>query len=181
MPLVARGRILGAATFFYGMSGRRYGADDLVLAEELAGRAAVAIDNARLYRGQKEIAHTLQQSLLPPELPTIPGIELAACYLPAGEGIEVGGDFYDVFETLDHAWAVVLGDVTGKGPAAAALTALARYTVRAVAMDERQPSRILASLNDAILRQRPGERFITVALLRLEPSDYGAHLTLSSV
>ena len=125
-------------------SGRRFDEQDLELAQELARRCATAIDNARLYRERAYIARTLQQSLLPVELPEIPGIETAARFRPTGEGNEVGGDFYDVFETGDRGWTVVMGDVCGKGPDAAAVTALARYTLRAAAMRERLPSRSLA-------------------------------------
>ncbi len=180
IPLLARGRILGALSFLYAESGRRYVPADLLLAEEIAGRAALAIDNARLYRHQREIAHTLQQSLLPPELPRIPGMTLAACFRAAGEGIEVGGDFYDLFETSDHTWAVVIGDVNGKGPKAAAVTALARHTIQAVTLHISSPGEILAALNEALLRQCTGERFITVAYLRLELIPHGARLTLAS-
>src|SRR4029450_12060075 len=98
------------------------------------------------------IARTLQQSLLPIELPDIPGVEIAARFRPTGEGNEVGGDFYDVFET-GGGWNIVMGDVCGKGPDAAAVTALARYTLRAAATRERLPSRSLALLNEAMLRQ----------------------------
>ena len=114
-------------------SGRRFDDDDVLLAEDLARRAAVAVDNARLYSERAQIARTLQDSLLPPQLPTIPGVEVAARYVAAGEGIEVGGDFYDLFDLGTGDWSVVMGDVCGKGADAAALTALARYTLRATA------------------------------------------------
>ena len=94
-------------------------------------------------RERAYIARTLQESLLPVELPDIPGIEAAARFRPTGEGNEVGGDFYDLFETGNRGWTVVMGDVCGKGPDAAAVTALARYTLRAAAMRERLPSRSL--------------------------------------
>ena len=112
------------------------------------------------------IASTLQRSLLPPQLPEIPWLEVAAAYKPAGEGIEVGGDFYDMFETGRDDWGMVLGDVVGKGPKAAALTGLTRYTLRAAAMRSRRPSSILSVLNEAIVRQHPDE-FCTVAYCRL--------------
>jgi len=112
-----------------------------VFAEDLARRAGQAVDNARLYTEQRHIARTLQASLLPPELPSIGGVEVAAVYKAAGEGTEVGGDFYDVFETSRDEWAVVMGDVCGKGPEAAAVTGLARYTIRAAAMRERFAAR----------------------------------------
>ena len=128
-----------------GRSGRRFDEQDVELAQELARRCATAIDNARLYTERAYIARTLQQSLLPVELPDIPGIETAARFRPTGEGNEVGGDFYDLFETGGRGWTVVMGDVCGKGPDAAAVTALARYTLRAAAMRERLPSRSLGA------------------------------------
>ena len=114
------------------------------------------------------LARTLQQSLLPPDLPEVPGVELAARYHPAGTGVEVGGDFYDVFRVGRGTWGVVMGDVCGKGAAAASLTALVRYTLRAGAMQTNDPARVLASLNQAMFRQSsavedpPDERFATV-------------------
>ena len=161
-PMTARGRTLGAITFVSAELGRHYGDDDLLLAQELATRCGIAVDNARLYSERAHIARTLQQSLLPPELPQPPGLELAARFRAAGEGFEVGGDFYDVFDTGRSRWAAVIGDVCGKGPEAAAVTALARYTLRATAMTEDVPSRILATLNEAMLRQRDDRRFSTV-------------------
>ena len=101
---------------------------------------AAAIDNARLYAERAYIASTLQQSLLPAELPEIPGLETAARFRPTGEGNDVGGDFYDLFAAGGRGWSVVMGDVCGKGPDAAAVTALARYTLRAAAMRDRLPS-----------------------------------------
>jgi serine phosphatase RsbU (regulator of sigma subunit) len=118
------------------------------------------------------LARTLQQSLLPPDLPDVPGLELAARYHPAGGGLEVGGDFYDVFQTGRQAWAVVMGDVCGKGAEAARTTGLARYTLRAAAMQAKLPSEVLTVLNEALIRQRPEDadpdpRFITAAYARL--------------
>lgn len=111
------------------------------------------------------VARTLQSSLLPPELPAIPGFEIAARYRAAGQGNDVGGDFYDAFPTEDGKWAVVLGDVMGKGPRAAALTGLARHTLRAVTTTGRAPSDVLLRLNDAILRHDQSDtQFATVAL-----------------
>jgi PAS domain S-box-containing protein len=179
VPLRARGRALGTLTLVHAESGRHHGQEDLDLAEELARRAALAIDNARLYEDRSKVARTLQESLLPPELPTIPGVELAARFHAAGHGIEVGGDFYDVFDTGDQAWAVVMGDVCGRGVEAAALTGLARYTLRAAAMRDRRPSRILAMLNEAIIRQRSDYSFCTACYARLKPTPGGARLTVS--
>jgi len=149
------------------------------LAQELARRCATAIDNARLYTERSYIARTLQESLLPIELPDIPGVEAAARFRPTGEGNEVGGDFYDMFETGNRGWAVVMGDVCGKGPDAAAVTALARYTLRAAAMRERLPSRSLSVLNEALLRQRNDRRFCTVAYAYIERLDRGARVGIA--
>ena len=101
VPLSARGRTLGAMTYVWAESGRTYTSADLALAQTLAARVALVIDNARLYRDRDHIARTLQHSLLPPEPPTIDGLDLAARYRPAGEGIEAGGDFYDAFDIGD--------------------------------------------------------------------------------
>jgi PAS domain S-box-containing protein len=180
VPMVARGRGVGALTFASGPSGRRFDEQDLELAQELARRCATAIDNARLFSERAYIARTLQRSLLPAELPEIPGIEAAARFRPIGEGNEVGGDFYDLFETGGRGWTVVMGDVCGKGPDAAAVTALARYTLRAAAMRERLPSRSLRLLNEALLRQRDDRRFCTVAYAYLESHDGGVRIGVAS-
>jgi PAS domain S-box-containing protein len=180
VPMVARGRSVGALSFVSGPSGRRFDELDLELVEELARRCAIAIDNARLFSERAYIARTLQQSLLPAELPDIPNIEAAARFRPTGEGNEVGGDFYDLFESGGRGWTVVMGDVCGKGPDAAAVTALARYTLRAAAMRERLPSRALRLLNEALLRQRDDRRFCTVAYAYLETHPGGARVGVAS-
>jgi GAF domain-containing protein/anti-sigma regulatory factor (Ser/Thr protein kinase) len=138
------------------------------LVEGIAAQSAIAIENARLYDERTRTAQTLQRALLPPDLPDVPAIEVAARYRPAGRGTEVGGDFYDVFELDGGGWAIVVGDVCGKGPEAATTTALARYTLRAHAVGEHEPEALLRRLNQALLRQRaPG--FCTVALACLRP------------
>ena len=180
VPMTTRGRTVGALTWVNGRPGRRFDTQDVELAQELARRCATAIENARLYSDRAYIARTLQQSLLPVELPDIPGVETAARFRPTGEGNEVGGDFYDVFETGDRGWTVVMGDVCGKGPDAAAVTALARYTLRAAAMRQHLPSRCLSMLNEALLRQRDDRRFCTVAYAYIEPLERGARVGVSS-
>jgi PAS domain S-box-containing protein len=181
VPLIARGRPLGVISFVASDPGRRYGAEDLALAEELGRRAAIAVDNARLYSERAYIARALQESLLPPSLPEIPGVDVAARFRAAGQGNEVGGDFYDLFDTgHPQRWAVVMGDVCGKGAPAAAITALARYTLRAAAMQDHTPSEVLRALNDAMVRQRSGEQFCTVAFAHLERNGDGTRLTVSS-
>ena len=113
------------------------------------------------------LAETLQQSLLPPAPPQIPGLDVAAAYRPAGRGDEVGGDFYDVFESGEGDWVIVVGDVQGKGAAAAVVTALARYTLRATAIRLRQPARVLETLNQVLLRQDDGDNWCTVVYARV--------------
>jgi serine phosphatase RsbU (regulator of sigma subunit)/PAS domain-containing protein len=130
------------------------------------------------------LARTLQESLLPPDLPELPGVELAARYHAAGRGVEVGGDFYDVFQTGRATWAIVMGDVCGKGAEAARTTGLARYTLRAAAMQERSPSGVLGVLNEALIRQGPEigegtERFVTAAYAAVRPSPGRVRLILA--
>ena len=117
-PLAGRGRVFGALTLATAESGRHFSDDDLAVAEDLARRAALAIDNARLYGAEHDIAHALQQCLLPGSLTQPPGAEVAARYRPAGEGAEVGGDFYDAWQPGDM-YFLAIGDVAGHGPAAA--------------------------------------------------------------
>jgi PAS domain S-box-containing protein len=171
VPLLARGRTIGAITLVSSKPDRRYDREDLLLAEDLAYRCALAADNARLYRGRSEIARVLQRSLLPPHLPEIPGVEVGAEYLSVEEASEVGGDFYDLINTVEDGWICAIGDVRGKGVEAASVTALARYTIRAVTLKNDKPSEVLAALNEAMLRQLPEDRFCTAACIRLEPQD----------
>ena len=137
-------------TYVWAESGRTYTSADFALAQTLAARIALVIDNARLYRDRDHIARTLQHSLLPPDPPTIEGLDLAASYRPAGEGVEAGGDFYDAFDIGEGDWTVALGDVVGKGPDAAALMGMVRHTIRAAAIRERAPARVLATVNAAL-------------------------------
>src|SRR3954454_19973049 len=164
VPLTARGRTLGAMTLATDGSGRTFDADDLALAEELGRRCALAVDNARLYGERSHVARTLQRSLVPARLPHVPGFEVAARFHAVGEDAEVGGDFLDGFENHDGAWGAVIAAVSAKGADAAAVTALARYTVRAVAVHGRRASAVLRELNDAMLRHDLDERFCTALL-----------------
>jgi PAS domain S-box-containing protein len=166
-PLRARGRTLGAITFVAAESHRSFTRDDVDLVEELARRAGLSVDNARLYTERSAIAHTLQAELLPSRLPDIPGVRVAVRYRAAGELNEVGGDFYDVFELPAGGWAFEIGDVSGKGAEAAAVTALARHTVRTASIQPASPKDLLETLNDALLVQRAGSEFCTVCLARL--------------
>jgi serine phosphatase RsbU (regulator of sigma subunit) len=172
VPLIVRRQRIGVLIFSRSPGSRPYDAADVTLAEELARRAAAAVNNARVFTHTSDVAHTLQQRLLPPRLPRIPGVELAAQYQPAGEHLEVGGDFYDAFPLGDNRWGLLIGDVAGKGPAAAATTAVVRYTARAAA---RFGSRlgVANAVNDALLEIEDSEEFCTMtyAELRLGPGS----------
>jgi PAS domain S-box-containing protein len=141
----------------------------VVVVRDVTARRRAEAERERLYAERDHVARTLQRSLLPRELPEIPGVEVAARYLAAGAGNEVGGDFYDCFATGAGDWALVIGDVCGKGAEAAALTALARYTVRAAALQTRSPSAVLGQLNAALLRDGLDFRFCTVLYVSLTP------------
>ena len=180
VPMVARGRTLGAVSFLIASPRPAFDERSLSLAQDLAARMAIALDNARLYGERSEIARALQASLLPPALPEVAGMDVAARFRAAGEGVEVGGDFYDLFDIQDGCWGVVMGDVCGKGPRAAAVTALARYTLRAAAMRDSSPTAALATLNEAMVRQRDDDEFCTVAFARLEPREGAARVWVAS-
>jgi PAS domain S-box-containing protein len=179
VPMVARGRTLGAISLVAAESGRSYDESDLALAEELARRAAMAVDNARLYTELSSIADTLQAELLPTEIPHIPGIDVAVRYRAAGELNRVGGDFYDVFGRGPNEWAIVIGDVSGKGAPAAAVTALARYTLRTATVNAPTPSVALDSLNEALLERRRDQEFCSVALAFVTLRGDGLDVKLS--
>ena len=161
VPLVARGRAVGVLSLGWREAGRRPARDEWSLVEALAQRIALAVEGALQYRERAHVAQTLQASLLPAALPDDPGRRAGREYVAAGGGMDVGGDFYDVFALDDGAWILVIGDVLGKGAEAAAVTALARYTVRAVAGRSPSPASDPAALNDEMLRQRnPDRRFV---------------------
>ena len=183
VPLAARGLPLGAITLASAESGHRFDAEDVSFAEQLGRRAGLALHNARLYEQQRRIADALQSALLPAELPSVPGVQLAARYLAQAEGAEVGGDVYDVFaDEADGSWSVVLADVCGKGPTAAALTALIRHTLRAEAGHGLAPVDALRRLNGAIQRQADlvEAQFATVVYGKLRVDERGATLSLAS-
>lgn len=168
LPLVARGRTLGVLTLIATRPGHRYDREMVVLVEDLATRSALAIDNARLFSSLNSAARSLQAALLPPTLPVISGLELGARYRVAEGELAVGGDFYDVIECDDRRWGVVVGDVCGRGPDAAAITGLMRHSVRAAVVRESLPSRVLELTNEAVLDQIEDSRFCTAAYLRIE-------------
>jgi serine phosphatase RsbU (regulator of sigma subunit) len=166
-PLLVGSRAIGVLEV-----GRRrarpYDTEDLALLQLAADRTALAIDHARIFERERHIATTLQRSLLPARLPEIPGVELETRFLPAGAGQEIGGDFYDVIPLDRDRWLLVVGDVCGKGPEAAALTAMVRYTLRAEAAHEPRPGELLGLLNDAMIAQRADLMFCTLVCARFE-------------
>jgi serine phosphatase RsbU (regulator of sigma subunit) len=178
-PLSAHGRILGTMTFVSCRPERRYDATDLSLALDIARPAAVRIDNARLFHERDLIARSLQEILLPESLPTVAGFELAAMYRPGREGMEVGGDFYDVFRRPDGSLGLVIGDVCGHGPEAAAVMGLARQTVRVAGMSDSRPSAILRVVNEVLL-QGAYERFATACDVRVIPQAHGGRIVVCS-
>ncbi len=179
VPLAAPTRTLGAITLVSSSSGRRLTEADLGLAVRLGRRAGTAVENARLYTERARIAHTLQRALLPESLVEIPGVETQTLYSAAGELNEVGGDFYDIFDYGKNRTMLVIGDVCGKGPRAAGVTALARHTLRAAAIGGHSPPEMLLTLHRALQRQPPGADMCTVCLIALTPEQRGARLTIT--
>jgi PAS domain S-box-containing protein len=179
-PLKFRGNLLGAILLGSFSRERTYGAHEMAVIEDLSSRAASAVENARLFEERSQLASTLQQSLLPPRLPELPGAEVAARFQPAATNGEVGGDFYDVFEAGGSGWVITIGDVSGRGVEAAATTTLARHTIRAAAIQAASPAQILAVLNEA-LRSQPDElRLCTAVVGLLQIEDSRAKLSLAS-
>ena len=166
---------------------RRSADDGLLLAQSFSAivgltgliLASVTYQRRRAERRARHLAHDLQTELLPPELPEIPQFEAAGWYRAGMRGQEAGGDFYDVFNARDGRWVAVIGDVCGKGPEAASLTALARYTLRAVGRQADGPSDALRALNEAILEQRSDHRFMTAVMVQLdvESTNHGVSLS----
>ena len=173
VPLQAGDRTIGVITLATDTSARTLGATELDLAREIGVRAGIAVENARLHGRRTHIATTLQRSLLPPRLPAVPGMTIAARFRAAGEASDVGGDFYDVF-SVDDAWMVVMGDVTGKGPEAASITSLARYTMRTAAAYERSPSGVLERLNAALVVDPDRRQICTVVAARMVSEPDGS-------
>lgn len=167
MPLISRGRLLGALSFFYSHAAHRQDTERMSLMRELADRAATALDNANMYVASTHMARTLQSSLMPESLPLLERVALSSAYHPVGEGNDVGGDFYDVFTTPLGCWLVV-GDVCGKGPEAAAVTALVRHSIRAFAFVRASPAQVLGAVNEVMLGHALAQRFATVVVVRLD-------------
>ncbi len=178
VPMAVAGRTIGAVTLVSAESRRAFDEDDLDFASELARRAATAVENARLYTERAQTALTLQESLLPARLPSVPGWDLASSYAAGDTAAEVGGDFFDVI-ALDEGFMAIVGDVTGKGVEAAALTALARYTLATAARFDPSPSAVVKLLNDVLL-ERSDISLLTVACAHVVPTRTGALMRLTS-
>ncbi|MEV5604551.1 SpoIIE family protein phosphatase [Streptomyces sp. NPDC052299] len=175
LPLVARNRVIGMLTLGK-PSDDHFRQEILELAEDLSRRAALALDNARLYSERTAISQSLQRSLLPPGLPAVPNVEVDVIYRAAGEGNEVGGDFYDVFPIRDGAYGFAIGDVCGTGPEAAAVTGLARHALRLLAREGFGGPAVLERLNAAILDEGTRSRFLTLLYGELWPQEDGSAL-----
>ncbi|MFB7334130.1 SpoIIE family protein phosphatase [Streptomyces adustus] len=173
LPLVARNRVIGMLTLGK-PADEHFRQEILELAEDLSRRAALALDNARLYSERTAISQALQRSLLPPELPTIEGVEVEVIYRAAGEGNEVGGDFYDLFPISDGAYGFAIGDVCGTGPNAAAVTGLARHALRLLAREGLSGPAVLERLNSAILDEGARSRFLTLLYGEMRPQPDGS-------
>ncbi len=177
LPILGAARTIGAVSLV-SLGTRRHPTErDVALVERLARRIGTAVESARIYAERADIARTLQRALLPSSLPAIAGAEIDARYLAAGG--EVGGDFYDVIERDDGGWLVVIADVCGKGAAAAAVTALARHTLRAAAIIGQSPAAMLATLHAALRRHSPAAEMCTVCLVAVAPNGAGAELDVA--
>lgn len=164
--MVARGRTIGALSFLHAKSDLRYDATDLELLTELADRAAIALDNARLYRERDQIAANLQRGLRPPRPADVPGLEISVVFEAAGEGIELGGDLYDVLPDRDGCW-IVVGDVAGRGVETAGISVAVRHSVRGLTREIDQPAEVLQRVNELLLEGTTLNDFATALLLRM--------------
>jgi PAS domain S-box-containing protein len=178
-PLVARGSTLGAISFLHARTDLRYDADDLRLLGELADRAALALDNARLYEERDRVAQSLQRGLRPPEPPYIPGLDISVVFEAFGEGMEIGGDLYDILPIEDGCW-VMIGDVAGKGSAAASVSVALRHSMRGLARQIDEPGELLAQLNEMLLEGSSLNDFATALLLRLRREGEGWAFSLAA-
>jgi len=168
-PLTARGRTLGAISLIRNRTADRYGEDEVDLARDLARRAAMALDNARLYAHERDVSETLQRSLLPERFPEIPGVRFAARYLPGGPGMDVGGDWYDVLPLPGGQVGLAIGDVAGRGLRAASVMGQLRTTLRVFGASRTAPAAALASVDRLFQRFEEGE-MATLLFLTLDPA-----------
>jgi serine phosphatase RsbU (regulator of sigma subunit)/anti-sigma regulatory factor (Ser/Thr protein kinase) len=182
VPLIVGATRLGAMRFSFNEP-RLFDDDERRFVQSLAAQAAQALERAQLYANRVDTSHRLQQSLLPPTLPTVDGLDIAAVYHPFGQAMEVGGDFYDMWKLEGNRWALAIGDASGTGPEAAALTAITRYTTRALTMTDSRPEQVLTCLNRALLDAgaagADGERFCTALFGVVEPTADGVAIELA--
>ncbi len=179
VPLIARGRTIGALSFLHGHGDLRYDQGDLEFLAELGERAGLALDNARLYRERDRVAKNLQRGLRPPRPAEIEGLEISVVFEAAGEGIEVGGDLYDVMPTDDGCW-ILVGDVAGKGSTAAGVSVAVRHSVRGLTREIAEPDEVLRRVNDLLLTGESLNDFATVMLARLRREEGGWRIVLAS-
>ncbi|WP_170290453.1 ATP-binding SpoIIE family protein phosphatase [Kitasatospora atroaurantiaca] len=170
VPLLARGIVLGGAEFIRTSNPEPFGPADVALAEELASRASVAIDNARLYRRERDTALTLQRSLLPQEVHRTLGLEIAYRYLPSSVISEVGGDWFDVVPLSGGRVALVVGDVMGHGIRAAATMGQLRTVARTLITLDMEPARVMRRLDEAAAAVGEGQ-FATCVCVVFDPLD----------
>lgn len=178
-PLVARGSTLGAISFLHASTDLRYETEDLELLGELADRAALALDNARLYEERERIAANLQRGLRPPEPPFVAGLDISVVFEAFGEGMEIGGDLYDILPTDDGCW-VMIGDVTGKGSVAAGVSVALRHSMRGLARQIDDPAELLGQLNEMLLEGPGRGDFATALLLRMRRAGDDWAVSLAS-
>jgi PAS domain S-box-containing protein len=179
VALAARGRTIGALSFLHFHSDLRYDDGDLRLLSELADRAATALDNARLYQERDRVAANLQRGLRPPQPAEVPGLEISVVFEAAGEGVEVGGDLYDVLPTEDGCW-ILVGDVAGKGIETAGVSVALRHSVRGLTRELDRPDEVLLRINELLLEGTTLKDFATAALARLRRREGCWELELAS-
>jgi PAS domain S-box-containing protein len=179
VALVARGRKIGTLSFLHARASVRYEPEDLELLGELGDRAALALDNARLYQERDAIARNLQRGLRPPRPVRIEGLESSVIFEAAGRGIEIGGDLYDVLPTADGCW-VLIGDVAGKGSEAAGVSVAVRHAVRGLTREVDEPEEVLSRVNELLLEGTGLNDFATAMLVRLRQDGDGWTLAAAS-
>jgi serine phosphatase RsbU (regulator of sigma subunit) len=172
VPLEVQARRLGALRFSF-TEARLFDEEERRFVFALAALTAQALDRSRLEQARLDVSRRLQRSLLPPELPAVPGVDVAALYHPFGDEMDVGGDFYDVWKVAGDRWAVAIGDAAGTGPEAAAVTALVRYSLRALTLSISDPRQVVQNLNLAMCSavSSADERFCTCIFGLLTPGE----------
>ncbi len=179
VPLSDGERSYGALTLLRRADERPLEVADLGLVEELGEQVALAIKVDRMFVRRSEVVEALQASLLPRDVPPVPDVDIATAYITATEGLDVGGDFYDVYDS-PGGWGLAIGDVEGKGEEAATVTAMARHTVRVLAHWNADPAEVLAMANEVMLAQQGSDRFVTAIAAYLRWDGRILRITLGS-